>query len=408
MVCLIQLLIMLVRGTMNMKCDVIIIGAGPAGISFSCSLAKTNLNIVIIDKLGEGALANPPDDGRDIALTHLSVKLLKEIDVWSRISSDCISPIKEAKVLDGVSSYFLHFDHRRVCNDPLGYLIANHLIRKSLYEEVETLANVKLIADTTVTSVNTDSETASVILSNGEKIEAALIVAADSRFSQTRRQLGISATMRDFGQIVMVCRMQHEKPHNDIAYECFHYGRTLAVLPLTGNQSSIVITAPTDKCRELLDLTEDKFNKDISHQFKHRLGKMKLLGERYPYPLVAVFADKFISTRFAVIGDAAVGMHPVTAHGFNLGLRGQDTLAKEIKFALLSNSDIGSSTVLENYQAKHKRASKPLYLATNGIVRLFNNDQLSARILRKAILRFGNNVWPIKRAIMNQLTAIEH
>jgi len=391
-----------------MKYDVIIIGAGPAGLSFACSIADTNLNVVIIDKLARKVLADPTFDGRDIALTHLSVKLLKELGAWSHLPTDSISPVKEARVLDGTSSYFLHFDHRKVCHDALGYLVSNHLIRKALYDEVVTLSNIQLITDVTVASINTDSEGASVLLSNGETVDAALIVAADSRFSETRRKAGISAAMRDFGQVAIVCRTEHEKPHNNIAYECFHYGRTLAVLPLTGNQSSLVITAPTYRSNEILNMSENRFSDDISHQFKHHLGKMKLVGERFPYPLVAVHADKFSTTRFALIGDAAVGMHPVTAHGFNLGLRGQDTLAKEIKSALMRGVDIGSSTVLENYQSKHRRVTHPLYLATNGIVRLYTNDILPARIMRKTMLRLGNNIWPIKRLILNQLTAIEN
>jgi 2-polyprenyl-6-methoxyphenol hydroxylase-like FAD-dependent oxidoreductase len=155
-------------------------------------------------------------------------------------------------------------------------------------------------------------------------------------------------------------------------------------------------------------MSEDQFSDDISNRFKHRLGRMKLVGERYPYPLVAVHADKFATTRFALIGDAAVGMHPVTAHGFNLGLRGQYTLAKKIKSALIRGIDIGDATVLGNYQSEHRRVTKPLYVVTNGIVRLYTNDLFPARIMRKVILRFGNNVWPIKRVILNQLTAIEN
>lgn len=391
-----------------MKYDVVIIGAGPAGLSFACSLARINLNVVIIEKMTNESLVNPAYDGRDIALTHLSEKLLGKLGAWSRLPSDDISLIKEARVLDGTSSYYLHFDHRKVNHDALGYLVSNYLIRKSLYEQVETVPNVKVMTDTVVTSMETNRKCASVLLSSGETIEADLIVAADSRFSETRRRAGISASMRDFGQVVIVCRMEHEKAHNNIAYECFHYGRTLAVLPLTGNQSSIVITTPTNKSHEVLNMDEDEFGDDISHRFNYYLGKMKLVSERFPYPLVAVHADKFVSTRFALIGDAAVGMHPVTAHGFNLGLRGQDTLAKEVKHALKRGDDIGSSTVLENYQSKHRKVTHPLYLATNGIVRLFTNDILPARIMRKAVLRLGNNIKPINRMIMNELTAIEH
>lgn len=391
-----------------MRHDIIIIGGGPAGLSFACSLANTDLNVLIIEKLVKGTLADPPIDGRDIALTHLSIKILKELGAWSRIPSDSISPIKEARVLDGTSPYLLCFDHRKVCTDALGYLIPNYLIRKALYEQVESIPNVCLLTDVAVTSVTTNSEGASVLLSSGDTLEAPLIVAADSRFSETRRKMGIPAAMRDFGQDAIVCQMQHERPHNNIAYECFHYGRTLAILPLSGNQSSIVITVPTERSNEVQNMSEEQFNDDIQQRFNNRLGRMELVGKRYSYPLIAVHADRFATTRFVLIGDAAVGMHPVTAHGFNLGLRGQDTLAKEIKSALRRGLDIGASKVLGKYQSKHRRITKPLYLATNGIVRLYTNDEFPARIIRKVMLKVGNNIWPIKLAIMNRLTEIEN
>tara|TARA_B100000378_G_C17762569_1_gene313672 strand:- start:176 stop:559 length:384 start_codon:yes stop_codon:yes gene_type:complete len=124
------------------------------------------------------------------------------------------------------------------------------------------------------------------------------------------------------------------------------------------------------------------------------------------YSLVGVFADRFISHRFALIGDAAVGMHPVTAHGFNLGLRGQNTLSLEIKSALMHGLDIGSQVILKNYQSKHRRASKPLYLGTNAIVKLFTDDSFFSKIVRKTVLRIGNNFIPAKRKIMDQLTEV--
>jgi len=390
-----------------MNQQVVIIGAGPAGLAFARSLVGTGLDVLIIERLERAELADPAIDGRDIALTHLSIRILKELGVWSRIPPESISAVKEARVLDGTSPYFLHFDHRKVCDDALGYIVSNHLIRKALYEEVQTHPDIQLVTGVAATSLNTNGGNASVALSNGETVEAALVVAADSRFSETRRKAGISAAIRDFGQVVIVCRMEHEKNHDNIAYECFHYERTLAVLPLAKNQSSIVITVPTDKSDEILAMSEEQFNDDIQRRFNDRLGKMRLLGDRYPYPLVAVHADRFVADRFALIGDAAVGMHPVTAHGFNLGLRGQETLAKEIKAALMRGADIGALAVLKNYDTKHRRITRPMYLATNGIVRLFTNSMFPARLARKAALRFSNNVWPLKRRIMNQLTELE-
>lgn len=390
-----------------MKHHVTIVGAGPAGLSFARSLANTGLQVVVIEKRPRTELSTPAFDGRDIALTHRSVRILKELGVWSRIDADAIGPIRQARVLDGTSQYFLNFDRGNESVEPLGYIISNHLIRKALYEELETAADVDIITDVAVTSVATNSNNAVAVLSNGETIESCLIVAADARFSGTRRMMGIPASMRDFGRAAIVCRMEHDKPHNDIAFECFHYGRTLAVLPLSGNQSSIVVTAPTDIANNVLDMTEEQFNADVQIRFESRLGKMKLVSKLHSYPLVAVHADKFVTTRFALIGDAAVGMHPVTAHGFNLGLSGQDILAKEIKYALSHGKNIGGSSLLSNYQPKHMRTTRPLYVGTNEIVHWFTDDRLPTKILRQVALRVINNLEPIKSIIKNKLTEAE-
>lgn len=390
-----------------MKHDVTIVGAGPAGLSFARSLADTGLQVLMIEKRSSTELSAPAFDGRDIALTHRSVKILKELGIWSRIDADAIGPIRQARVLDGTSPYCLNFDRGNEFVEPLGYIISNHLIRKAFYEEVETAANVDMITDVAVTSVATNSNNALAVLSNGETIESHLIVAADARFSETRRMMGIPTSMRDFGRVAIVCRMEHDKPHNDIAFECFHYGRTLAVLPLSGNQSSVVITAPTDVANTVLGMTEEQFNADVQTRFENRLGTMKLVSKLHSYPLIAVHADKFVTTRFALIGDAAVGMHPVTAHGFNLGLSGQDILAKEIKYALSNGKDIGGASLLANYQSKHMRTTRPLYVGTNEIVRLFTDDRLPTKILRQVALRVINNLEPVKSIIKNRLTEAE-
>jgi 2-polyprenyl-6-methoxyphenol hydroxylase-like FAD-dependent oxidoreductase len=133
---------------------------------------------------------------------------------------------------------------------------------------------------------------------------------------------------------------------------------------------------------------------------------MRLVGERHAYPLVAVHADKFVKPRYALIGDAAVGMHPVTAHGFNLGLRGQDTLFREVMAAQLQGQDIGAPAVLENYQRKHMRVTWPLYTGTNEIVSLYTNDSLPAKILRGLVLRVSDHCPPVKQMITRKLTEL--
>lgn len=391
-----------------MKYDIAIIGAGPAGLSFACSLRDSGLNIVIIEKLSRKELANPAVDGRDIALTHLSRRLMQQHGSWQRIGDHNISPIKRAEVIDGDSPYVLSFNTPDDGTDALGFLISNHLIRKAIFEEFETLQNTTLMDANEVLSVSTDEAGGTVHLKSAETINASLIIAADTRFSSTRRQMGISADSHDFGRTAIVCEMEHELGHDNTAFECFHYGRTLAILPMPGKISSAVITIPSNQLNEVLSLNENAFNADIEQRLKSRLGGMKLIGEKYTYPLVGVHANRFVSRRFALIGDAAVGMHPVTAHGFNLGLSGQDLLASEISGAISKGMDIWDPALLKRYQQQHMLVTRPLYHGTNAIVGLFTNDSLPATLMRKAALRLSNNLPPVKWAIQQKLMAKNH
>lgn len=387
-----------------MTYDVVIVGAGPAGLSFARTLSNTGLRIAIVDKQSEPQLASPEFDGRDIALTHLSVRILKELGTWARFKSDEIAPIRNASVMDGTSPHTLNFDCEKTSSRVLGFIVPNHVIRKALFDEVRLFENVTFIPDQAVTSVATSESHASVDLADGRALKSQLVVAADSRFSETRRMLGISAAMHDFGRACIVSRMHHQHPHNGTAFECFHYGRTLAVLPLTSHQSSIVVTAPTDQCNRIMAMDEAQFACDIRDRFNRRYGDMKPASARYTYPLVGVHATKFYAKRFALIGDAAVGMHPVTAHGYNLGLSGQEILGTEIAKAAAQQNDIGATALLRTYQRHHMRSTKPMFHGTNEIVKFFTDDRLPAKLARKIAIRLANNLPPIRRAIQNKLT----
>ena len=390
-----------------MNFDVTIVGAGPVGLSFARALSDTSLNIAIIDRQTSKSLANPSEDGREIALTHLSKKILTSFGIWQEIDQNGISLIKEAKVINGASPYSLHFNHQDTSENTLGHLIPNRLIRAAAYKVAKESKAIKIITGVGVDSFSIDANKAEIKLSNKEIIHCSLMIAADGRLSSSRRSMGIPSEVKDFGKTVIVCKMEHEKPHSNIAYECFHYGRTLAVLPMVGNYSSIVITISSDQADAIMKMKDQIFNQDIQTRFNSRLGGMMIVGKKYSYPLYASHASHFHANRFALIGDASVGMHPVTAHGFNLGLRGSKTLATVIEEALSNKLDFASVEILSKYNQKHQRSTRPLYYGTNLLVDLYNSERLTAKVLRRLALRFGNNFWPVKKFIMGQLTEVQ-
>jgi len=387
-----------------MNFDIVIVGAGPSGLCFAQALAGCGLRIAIVERQHESQLADPAFDGREIALTHRSAQLMHTLQLWEHINPEAISPLRDARVLNGPSLYAMNIDHRDSKKSELGYLISNQLIRKAAYETVKASPAITLLTEAQITAVSTDSHGAYVSLANGEKIQAQLLVAADSRFSETRRAMGIAATMHDFGKTMMVCVMEHSVPHHHVAWEWFDYGQTLALLPMNGMRSSVVITLPATDIQQLMTMSETDFNQAVAIRFKHRLGTMQLVSTRHAYPLVTAYASRIVAQRFALIGDAAVGMHPVTAHGFNFGLCSVEVLADEIKAAHARGGNIAATALLERYQRKHRIRTRPLFIATHAIAKLYGDDSIPARLLRTASLRIGNRIAPLKRAVAHMLT----
>ena len=393
---------------MSLHSDILVVGAGPAGLSFAAELAGSGLKITLIEKSPLEILQNPPYDGREIALTHLSREIMQRLGMWNLIPKDEIYPLRDAKVLNGQSDYQLHFPQptqaRGEPADCLGYLISNHNIRKAAYEVVSKLENVTILTGTGVKEVKTSEDEAQVILENGEVLSGRLLLAADSRFSQTRRQLGISSDMHDYSRTMFVCRMKHTLSNQHTAYECFHYGRTIALLPLEEHLTNTVITVDSDKADTIKKMSPEELAASVKEQLKGRLGDMELVSTIHNYPLVGMIAQRFYGKRSALIGDAAVGMHPVTAHGFNLGLSSADLLAKLVLEAEQRGQDIGTASLLEKYSTKHMLHAQPIYHGTNILLKLFTNETAPAKILRGLVLRASNNFPPLKKLITKQLT----
>ncbi|WP_137181393.1 5-demethoxyubiquinol-8 5-hydroxylase UbiM [Roseomonas sp. AR75] len=382
-------------------CDIAVIGAGPAGLSFARLLAGSGLSVVLVERAPEAALAEPAFDGREIALTHHSQEILDEIGAWDRIPKEQMAPLKRARVQDGASPFVLDFAPPG--ETPLGMLVPNHLIRKALFDSVQAEGCATLIAGVAVTAVRTAPRGGTLTLADGREIRARLIVAADTRMSEARRQMGIAARMRDFGKSMLVARVAHEKPHDGIATEWFGRGQTVAMLPLRGDVSSIVLTLSAREIADLMEVTPEAFGADVTRRTDARWGALTLAGTRHAYPLVTTYAMRFVGTRFALIGDAAVGMHPVTAHGFNFGLAGAQRLAEQVRAALARRRDIADPGGLLRYEMAHRRATFPLYAATNTIASLYTDDRAPARALRGAVLRLGAALSPVRRLVTAQL-----
>jgi len=399
-----------------MQFDLLISGAGPAGLCLARALSGAGLSIGLVERQPQAALADPAFDGREIALTQTSADTLRRLGLWDRIQdfdAAALSPLRDARVLNGPSPFALVIGHGLTQRGELGWLVSNHLIRRAAWDAVQGCiarhGDITVITGDGVTRTQVDAQAAQITLASGATHTARLLVAADSRFSSTRRAVGIGASQHDFGRTMLVCQVTHHEPHHHAAWEWFGHGQTLALLPMnddpatSAHRASVVLTLPHQQIEPLLTLAEDAFNADITRRFDNRLGAMQVTGTRHAYPLVGVYPHRMVAQRFACVGDAAVGMHPVTAHGFNFGLLGIETLARELLAAHAAARDIGAPEPLARYQRTHRLATRPLYEATRFIATLYTSEAAPARLLRDAALRLGERLTPFKRAVAASL-----
>lgn len=376
----------------------LIVGAGPAGLCLARALAELGLDIDVVERQPEGALAEPAFDGREIALTHGTIRILGRLGVWNRIPEAEIHPLHRAEVSDGAQQGFA-VDADAFGKDRLGDLVSNCAIRAAAWQAVQDSRAIRVHTGAAVEAVEREEGALAVRLTDGRRLAAPLLVAADSRFSQLRRLLGVPVAMHDFGKTMLVCRMRQEHPHGGVAREWFGRGQTRALLPLDEHMVSLVLTVTGLEAAALMALDEAAFAHDVEARLERRFGAMQLVSTRHTYPLVGTWAKRFVGPGFALVGDAAVGMHPVTAHGFNLGLASVDRLAAAVGKSLARHGSVADAFALAGYQRRHRAGALPLFLGTGMVVGLYTDDRALAQPLRRAVMGGMRRLRPLRDAL---------
>jgi len=386
--------------------DILVIGAGPAGLAFSALASDIGLTVGLFDRQSKTALARPQNDGRDIAVSESSRQILESLGAWQKIDTGEVSPIRAAKVVDGDAPFALNFNPQSTGAGKLGNIISNHIIRRVLYNVAAEKENITWFTGAEVKTLTRYATAATVTLVDGSVYTSQLAIAADTRFSQIRRDAGIKADMHDFGQTMIVGRMHGSKPHNHIAHECFRYDGGLAILPLNNDIASVVQTFSAEDAARFMALSDLDYARATEPRLKGLMGELKCVSERVAYPLVGVYAQSFYAERLALIGDAAVGMHPVTAHGFNFGIQGVANLVGHLRRAKSRGLDLGNTRALKAYNKDHRRLTWPLYQMTEKMMRLYTTDTIPARLARKAALVAAQGALPVKDVLMAKLTGV--
>jgi 2-octaprenyl-6-methoxyphenol hydroxylase len=345
-------------------------------------------------------------DGRSSAIAHGSRKVLDALGLWPDIARDA-EPILEIRVADDDSPLFLHYDHRGLeTSAPLGYITENRVLRRALFERVRSIPNLAFLAPVTVLSVATSPLGAAVTLSDGRRVTVRLVAAAEGQRSPLRRSAGIRTVDWRYPQTGIVTTVRHERPHHGIAVEHFLPAGPFAILPMTGNRSSIVWTERAEVASRLIELSDAAFETELAARFGDFLGPVAPVGPRWTYPLALLLAERYVAPRLALVGETAHMIHPIAGQGLNLGIRDIAALAELLIDARRLGLDIGADTVLRRYQQWRRFDALVLAAVTDGLNRLFSNSIAPVRLIRDLGLAAVNRLPPLKRLLMRDAMGV--
>jgi 2-octaprenyl-6-methoxyphenol hydroxylase len=383
--------------------DVMIAGGGMVGMTLALALAQGGLRVALADPLMPRAAVNERFDGRVSALAFASVRMLRALGLWQRLENDA-QPIADIVVSEGSLNrrplpFSIHFDHREI-GETLGVIVENRHIRRALLAALAEEPRIAFLPGAAVEALTIDASGAAFALSDGPPIAAALAVAAEGRDSALREAQGIGSVGWDYGQSGIVVTVAHARPHEGVAYEQFLSAGPFAILPMTGNRSSLVWTERSADAERLIALDEAAFTAEIARRFGAHLGEVAPVGPLWTYPLKLHLARAYVGHRFALAGDAAHTIHPLAGQGLNLGLKDVAALAETVLDAARLGLDIGSLAVLKRYERWRRFDSVVLAAVTDSLNRLFSNDIAPLRLMRDLGLGAVDRVPPLRRFFM--------
>lgn len=422
--------------------DIIISGGGLSGSLMALSLADLTkpdgslLSIAIVEANEPNANAStenealqgvttPLFDDRVLALSHASAEYLKSVNVWQHLTSDACA-IKKIDISDRGHYGKARIDANSHNVSALGYVIAMAKIGEGQLKALVSKSNVQWFTPESITeidwqadptflpqenSASTDELKNSLIevsLKSGKVLQTQLLLACDGANSPCRMLANIEASKSDYHQLALIANVATEKAHNNKAFERFTEYGPIAMLPLTAlnntpHRCSLVWTMSAEQSEKLRTLTDDEFCNQLEVAFGSWLGKVKQVGKRDVYPLSLLQAKQQTYHRMALIGNASHTIHPIAGQGFNLGLRDVQLMASLIEKQLLTQSDIGSFALLNEYSIQRTQDQKQIISLTDSLVTLFSNNLPPLIAGRNTGLKVMNYFQPFKKALVNKL-----
>ncbi len=396
---------------MKYDSDILIVGGGLNGPALALALAGGGLSVTVIDARPAQDRAEAGFDGRAYALSIASKRLLTATGVWARVGARAQPMNKivasDGRVGTGAAPLWLRFDQAEIEEGPMGFMLEDRHLYAGFLAAMGEEPKIRMLPGQSVTAQEITAQGARVSLASGAHLAGRVLIGCDGRASGTALRAGIRRQGHSYGQTALVCAVHHARDHLGTAHQFFTPGGPFAILPLAGgHHSSVVWSEPEASAAQIADLEDGDFLMALRARFGDFLGEISLAGARFTYPLSLTLAESFVSSRLALVGDAAHGVHPIAGQGLNLGLRDVGALAQVLVEAHRRGEDIGALDVLERYQIWRRGEAMAMALGMDRVNALFSNDNPLLRAGRDLGLGLIGALPGARRAFIRQAAGL--
>ncbi|MFK0379987.1 UbiH/UbiF family hydroxylase [Pandoraea sp. NPDC090278] len=378
--------------------DVVVVGGGLVGKAAALLLSQARLSVAL---LAQPAAPAPTGgdmwDARIYSLSSSSQALFERMRVWQAVDPARVNPVYDMEVF-GDERGSLHFSAYQAAVPQLAWIAESSNLERALDAALRFSPQVQWL-DARAEALEVDAAAASVRLSDGKTLRTSLVVGADGAHSWVRSTAGLDGTVRPYEQLGVVCNFRAERPHRDTAFQWFHDGEIVALLPLPDQHVSLVWSAGDDHAKHLLALDPKELAQRVGTFSNGELGQLTPVSARAQgFPLVLAQAKRLIAQRVALIGDAAHVVHPLAGQGMNLGLRDVASLGDALA-GRESFRDCGDDAVLRRYERARKEDIGSMAFTTDGLHKLFSTSSPLAKFVRNAGLD-GVNMLPFVKKFL--------
>jgi ubiquinone biosynthesis UbiH/UbiF/VisC/COQ6 family hydroxylase len=288
----------------------------------------------------------------------------------------------------------LEFDAYQAGVPELAWIVEDSELQRALWSGLSGMAH-------RCEQLEISDEGAVLSFADGAPIAAKLVVGADGAHSFVRRAAGINAAERDYQQAAIVANFRCDKPHRNVAYQWFQGGPVLALLPLPGDQVSMVWSLPAAEARRIADLSPDALAAEVREASHGALGALTLASSVRSFPLRRLAARRLVAPRVALVGDAAHVIHPLAGQGLNLGLQDARELAQIITHRE-PQRDPGDYRLLRRYERRRAEPILAMDAVVSGLHALYGARSGLVGRVRNAGLNLTDRLPVLKNILMRQ------